>query len=121
MALQNALEGGLSPLARGNPWLAMFGGPSSGPIPARTGQPRRRQTASLCSRAYPRSHGATGGSDLEDDPVVGLSPLARGNRSTAGVQTGVRGPIPARTGQPVAATWKMTPWWAYPRSHGATL
>ena len=51
-----------------------------GPIPARAGEPHSTDLSDFHGRAYPRSRGGT----LIDKPyikdVLGLSPLARGNR-----------------------------------------
>ena len=70
---------GLSPLARGNLVGEPLHYPAGGPIPARTGQPRR--TGTYCPRitAYPRSHGATAPAAVLALIALGLSPLARGN------------------------------------------
>ena len=52
-------NGGLSPLARGNPTKRHQPCTGHGPIPARTGQPRCGDCTEALRRAYPRSHGAT--------------------------------------------------------------
>ncbi len=52
--------------------------------------------------------------------VLGLSPLARGNRIEAFRQKQAEGPIPARTGQPCPGQARVSTERAYPRSHGAT-
>ena len=75
---------GLSPLARGNP------------------DEQRVNAAHL--EAYPRSHGATADRALEAFTRYGLSPLARGNHYCPTIERVTGGPIPARTGQPTAAT-----------------
>ena len=71
---------GLSPLARGNLPSFDHARCNHGPIPARTGQPRRGHFRPPQKRAYPRSHGATQVSPGGSGSPVGLSPLARGNR-----------------------------------------
>ena len=112
---------GLSPLARGNLHTLGFPVIGRGPIPARTGQPGCCWWRTGCTRAYPRSHGATDDEDDESFVQPGLSPLARGNPHTPAQARVARGPIPARTGQP---HWDQCGYcWprAYPRSHGATL
>ena len=91
---------GLSPLARGNPCQCWRYGAPGGPIPARTGQPPRHAPRLSALRAYPRSHGATKAIGANAANVVGLSPLARGNRAAAIAAAISLGPIPARTGQP---------------------
>jgi len=54
-----AVEGGLSPLARGNLAQPDARLDPGGPIPARAGQPSPRPTAPSWRGAYPRSRGAT--------------------------------------------------------------
>ena len=98
-ALRNRRRG-LSPLARGNLGLAGKPRHKLGPIPARTGQPLRWPLRPWSLRAYPRSHGATGVVNLICWRVLGLSPLARGNRLDVATELRKGGPIPARTGQP---------------------
>ena len=73
------LDGGLSPLARGNRACAHGVQAHQGPIPARTGQPSAPPAARSLAGAYPRSHGATTSPPLTTSPRPGLSPLARGN------------------------------------------
>ena len=51
--------GGLSPLARGNEFWVLLQPLADGPIPARAGQPTRRQPSWRHPWAYPRSRGAT--------------------------------------------------------------
>ncbi len=111
---------GLSPLARGNPGRVVVDRCLAGPIPARTGQPTCQRSAGALSRAYPRSHGATGPAWLVGAGGQGLSPLARGNPHAAAGRGRLLGPIPARTGQPVRHVSMLLGWGAYPRSHGAT-
>ncbi len=111
---------GLSPLARGNQPPAFCRAGRAGPIPARTGQPRRPWRRPAASRAYPRSHGATSSVPLSPVVVAGLSPLARGNLCNTLPEVIREGPIPARTGQPYRRGQAVQDQWAYPRSHGAT-
>ena len=54
------------------------------------------------------------------EAVLGLSPLARGNRNELGQGGRRRGPIPARAGQPLLLRRQTHPQRAYPRSRGAT-
>ena len=72
---------GLSPLARGNLIGVAERVVALGPIPARTGQPQIGAIATGLPRAYPRSHGATGFTQMVFPLGCGLSPLARGNPS----------------------------------------
>ncbi len=51
---------------------------------------------------------------------AGLSPLARGNLYPVTHAIAGAGPIPARAGQPPSGRPAHPPWWAYPRSRGAT-
>ena len=71
---------GLSPLARGN--QTNRGGLDFlfGPIPARAGEPFMIFPFPLVIGAYPRSRGGTLISVLTMKTLLGLSPLARGNR-----------------------------------------
>ena len=111
---------GLSPLARGNRSNTARIIRGIGPIPARTGQPPRSGGAKRPVRAYPRSHGATLTAREQIGGVEGLSPLARGNRFCFMSSLPCVGPIPARTGQPIASLMALSMMGAYPRSHGAT-
>ena len=111
---------GLSPLARGNRAGPGSGVQLLGPIPARTGQPLQTVSGWPLPRAYPRSHGATWDLVADCRAVMGLSPLARGNRPLCINLISASGPIPARTGQPHQAAQAVRCQRAYPRSHGAT-
>ena len=99
-------DGGLSPLARGNPPPAGVPLERMGPIPARAG--------------HPRSRGATTPTSSTPRRPRGLSPLARGNHPGASPRAHSRGPIPARAGQPSTCRRSATTRRAYPRSRGAT-
>ena len=70
---------GLSPLARGNQSHRAARWKTSGPIPARTGEPGACPRFDTCRRAYPRSHRGTPSCRSVFARVKGLSPLARGN------------------------------------------
>ena len=111
---------GLSPLARGNQLMGVRIHHGTGPIPARTGQPRYVIQSRFTGWAYPRSHGATIGNFNGLPSEMGLSPLARGNRAPGGKPCKGEGPIPARTGQPLQGHAGGALRRAYPRSHGAT-
>ena len=111
---------GLSPLARGNRALNRRASGTCGPIPARAGQPRSISARAACTRAYPRSRGATFGERSRMERATGLSPLARGNRADQPGRPGGGGPIPARAGQPCHNHPFNNPVRAYPRSRGAT-
>ena len=111
---------GLSPLARGNlrherPTLTR-----GGPIPARAGKPRADYRIFRRFRAYPRSRGETLPASISASAPLGLSPLARGNRSGHFSARTYRGPIPARAGKPFSRSCLHPRAWAYPRSRGET-
>ena len=111
---------GLSPLARGNRNTPLPPEQPSGPIPARAGEPAEQSARRLRPGAYPRSRGGT---DLQRQSVSraeGLSPLARGNRRKMRMGTWLRGPIPARAGEPRRRRPAARAYWAYPRSRGGT-
>ena len=112
---------GLSPLARGNPTAIASIGKSSGPIPARAGEPTATISADDLTRAYPRSRGGTTRLSNDPRPFPGLSPLARGNRRPAKRGRACRGPIPARAGEPSPTAAACRSGRAYPRSRGGTL
>ena len=111
---------GLSPLARGNQPREPASRLPMGPIPARAGQPPWPGQSRSLLGAYPRSRGATAGVAASNASSKGLSPLARGNRTTGTVRGGGKGPIPARAGQPEVPGIKSPSLTAYPRSRGAT-
>ena len=92
---------GLSPLARGNHHQRRQARDAVGPIPACAGQPTASCLASGPPRAYPRLRGATAASAGAARWAGGLSPLARGNRTPAGLVSEKSGPIPACAGQPL--------------------
>ena len=111
---------GLSPLARGNPGGAINAGTGVGPIPARAGEPWTARTLPSSSKAYPRSRGGTGAGAGACTCVGGLSPLARGNRSSPVCTRSAAGPIPARAGEPHGRVCLLLTARAYPRSRGGT-
>ncbi|TXT36590.1 MAG: Uncharacterized protein FD135_4176 [Comamonadaceae bacterium] len=92
---------GLSPLARGNLHNFSQVMADHGPIPARAGEPTGRYYSDAKCRAYPRSRGGTKCVRRVDGDVMGLSPLARGNRGNERVGIDKCGPIPARAGEPL--------------------
>ena len=105
VARKSACDGGLSPLARGNPpakagFFACFG-----PIPAGAGQPPGWQRRAFRSGAYPRWRGATAPPSALAVSLSGLSPLARGNPGKVAFSQSTFGPIPAGAGQPIPRTW----------------
>ena len=111
---------GLSPLARGNPAIAVAGYAPAGPIPARAGEPYLMPVNVAGARAYPRSRGGTTSISTGIAALAGLSPLARGNRRLGDCRPYPQGPIPARAGEPSILIILPIPLWAYPRSRGGT-
>ena len=94
---------------------------TSGPIPARAGQPGAPPRPWSGPRAYPRSRGATALVTTTGKDPSGLSPLARGNHTLERKCARHRGPIPARAGQPGQSPHRSARLGAYPRSRGATI
>ena len=74
---------GLSPLARGNLAGGVGTGTEDGSIPARAGKPPADGKRCSACTVYPRSRGETGAIYVGTNTGVGLSPLARGNHSSA--------------------------------------
>ena len=112
---------GLSPLARGNLQVRQPIQVYYGPIPARAGEPIRRDRCNGNKWAYPRSRGGTSRRRFLQPCWTGLSPLARGNRPDARVGDENLGPIPARAGEPKGGRVKRAWVGAYPRSRGGTF
>ncbi len=112
---------GLSPLARGNLDPFSTETVATGPIPARAGEPSQSQAPLWKSRAYPRSRGGTPTEYRQIHAAWGLSPLARGNHTTAPEIDIVQGPIPARAGEPKRCASESAFNGAYPRSRGGTF
>ena len=79
LALQNAVNRGLSPRVRGNPLIVAVVMSLSGSIPACAGEPRISGRAAEFHRVYPRVCGGTPGVDKRLGTGVGLSPRVRGN------------------------------------------
>jgi len=111
---------GLSPLTRGNQVGAREVGVREGPIPAHAGQPSSARPKVRRRGAYPRSRGATDLPTRQEQALLGLSPLTRGNRKAAPGRGCGLGPIPAHAGQPLVERLSKPPVRAYPRSRGAT-
>ena len=114
------MTGGLSPFARGNQLSRVLAVTSLGPIPVRTGEPCCCGRTPAHRRAYPRSHGGTGVMFGSGDTKRGLSPFARGNRTSRSMCRLAFGPIPVRTGEPSTLSAQWSTLRAYPRSHGGT-
>ena len=111
---------GLSPLARGNLVQREQPAERPGPIPAGAGQPARGSRARRAAGAYPRWRGATVSTVFRAKSLMGLSPLARGNREERRHGVNEVGPIPAGAGQPGFGACPGLWSGAYPRWRGAT-
>ena len=120
MAFQMGVDGGLSPLTRGNHCRVCACSASAGPIPAHAGEPGHAIRAKIHDGAYPRSRGGTGLAEKPPARRWGLSPLTRGNPIAPGGIGCKQGPIPAHAGEPSrsfgGSCWNR----AYPRSRGGT-
>ncbi len=93
-----SLQGGPSPLTRGNLELRQAQRAGDGPIPAHAGQPSRLPTRPLWSRAHPRSRGATG-SGFPRLAACGAHPRSRGATCRLVAHTSPRwGPSPLTRG-----------------------
>src|SRR5690606_138443 len=112
---------GLSPLARGNRRPGELLGQSVGSIPARAGEPSRSSRPRSVGWVYPRSRGGTRGEQAGGAGLIGLSPLARGNRREARREVARAGSIPARAGEPAPADEHDLQIRVYPRSRGGTM
>ena len=111
---------GLSPLARGNRYARTIRPTGWGPIPACAGEPIHAKLGVAIRRAYPRLRGGTSGHHGFCEGVLGLSPLARGNRrASTGYGAGL-GPIPACAGEPMISRLNIHALRAYPRLRGGT-
>ena len=111
---------GLSPLARGNlcglPLLQHL----PGTIPARAGEPHPARLDDFQNRDYPRSRGGTLSVVSCRLLMLGLSPLARGNRQAGDFHEFNPGTIPARAGEPKVTQERAAYQGDYPRSRGGT-
>ncbi len=111
---------GLSPRARGNliGLHQIIRGARS--IPACAGEPRFANTPRCRAPVYPRVRGGTIATNNPHATKTGLSPRARGNRSTVvSVQTSV-GSIPACAGEPPRPEQPCPAPAVYPRVRGGT-
>ena len=111
---------GLSPLAQGNPCVWAGNRRAVGPIPARAGEPVMPTRRVRRIRAYPRSRRGTTICSTIRVLLMGLSPLAQGNRPYRPNSPSRHGPIPARAGEPKRPCWSAIHTTAYPRSRRGT-
>ena len=109
---------GSSPLARGLPMASLRVVYRVRIIPARAGfTPYRMRRCSPCAD-HPRSRGVYWSRILATLSRRGSSPLARGLRVTAPLESDRRGIIPARAGFTRSAGCCRTRCWDHPRSRG---
>ena len=96
---------GLSPRVRGNRLRVLLGQVLQRSIPARAGEPRRRQTSPPAHAVYPRACGGNRHNRERHGVRIstqGLSPRVRGNRaqSPGHRRMSISRSIPARAGEP---------------------
>ena len=114
------LQGGLSPLARGNqPDLARTAA-LSGSIPACAGEPVVPATSRASRGVYPRLRGGTDLCCVHFTLRWGLSPLARGNHGMPAPPSAQPGSIPACAGEPRPSPNHRCAGRVYPRLRGGT-
>ncbi len=109
---------GLSPLARGKRMARRVPGRSIGPIPAGAGETKRSPAAPAILTAYPRWRGGNDAGATYDEPLDGLSPLARGKPSAMDFFPYRMGPIPAGAGETARRSSSLPGAGAYPRWRG---
>jgi len=112
---------GLSPRARGNPFIPPSLIILLRPIPACAGEPFTGDRWGFTSKAYPRVRGGTICLNFLIATSSGLSPRARGNRRLRLCHRGSLGPIPACAGEPHKKCISFHRMRAYPRVRGGTL
>ena len=69
-------------------------------------------------RAYPRMRGGNNAEVFLNRVIRGLSPHARGKRTSAAIWTSTWGPIPACAGETILVCLRMAHLRAYPRMRG---
>ena len=105
---------------RGNLSAHVLNSSGSRSIPARAGEPVRRQLCAQSLSVYPRACGGTG-IDIGPTPRdCGLSPRVRGNPKLVGVVLQPMRSIPARAGEPAGAEPHGRQAGVYPRACGGT-
>ena len=82
---------------------------TSGPIPARAGEPSLPLPAFRAGRVYPRACGGTDDKGASLTWGWGLSPRVRGNPPAFSLDVGVNRSIPARAGEPVMSSHTVMP------------
>ena len=119
-AMRKSSARGLSPHARGNPLCRGGVLEVERSIPARAGQPIAFPHTTSLRKVYPRTRGATEGTDVFPRHIGGLSPHARGNHPSLDRIVGLLRSIPARAGQPGPRGTSGQVFPVYPRTRGAT-
>ena len=112
---------GLSPLARGNRCQAFVPPAHVGSIPAGAGEPAAGWHGHRRLAVYPRWRGGTRKAEVIGHDYLGLSPLARGNRTFRAVFATLDGSIPAGAGEPNTVDTPLSNHTVYPRWRGGTL
>ena len=112
------LYNGLSPPTRGSRDLGAGGVVVDRSIPAHTGKPLTRRTASTSIRVYPRPHGEALQEVRQEVEAEGLSPPTRGSRASRRRRAAASGSIPAHTGKPDRRAPLYGSGRVYPRPHG---
>ncbi len=101
ISLSPAEAQGLSPPARGSPFISQTHGLQVRSIPARAGEPRPCSPLSPLSPVYPRPRGGADRQRTNASPPSGLSPPARGSLLHRNRLPMPSGSIPARAGEPL--------------------
>ena len=111
---------GLSPRVRGNLGDTVIVEGEKGSIPARAGEPWPVLGGYKPYGVYPRACGGTCGGPWSTRTFLGLSPRVRGNRRAWCTLSVLAGSIPARAGEPRAASCRARTPPVYPRACGGT-
>ena len=115
-----ALERGLSPRVRGNPWIEGKANAMHGSIPACAGEPPCQSRTWRTWRVYPRVCGGTLSMSISTPITTGLSPRVRGNPSMLTSLLSLAGSIPACAGEPTRSAASRRRTGVYPRVCGGT-
>ena len=111
---------GLSPRGRGNLLLPLYGGRTSGSIPAWAGEPRSPARHLPTGQVYPRVGGGTAPLFAGETMSSGLSPRGRGTLHVLRQRKRDERSIPAWAGEPTGARWTDAFREVYPRVGGGT-
>ncbi len=112
---------GLSPPARGSHRFCFRHCDSEGSIPARAGEPGQAYLSGCWCGVYPRPRGEALKGQRDENSDLGLSPPARGSRTTPVIVGRYAGSIPARAGEPVRTSHRVTSRQVYPRPRGGAI